>query len=155
MRSHLLALFQFTICITPGFSQNLRSFVLILHDQPLKVEETALYSLVKKWRTPEDVQEAIEMSELPDAHPLYSSESESVRFFKQQLDSQKPEARLLCWGEVKEKVGYFSFKLPEVVSTRFISLVATGVHSTYGDGDESVNVDIMKFIPHGAIVPCL
>ena len=40
------------------------------------------------------------------------------------------DLRLLCWGVSKEKMGYFS--LPKVVSTRFISLVATGVQSIIG-----------------------
>ena len=51
-------------------------------------------------------------------------------------------------GECKREIRFFSFSLPEVVSTRFISLVATRVHSSfYGDGKETVNVDLMRFIP--------
>lgn len=79
-------------------------------------------------------------------------------FFKQSYYKHKgkEEVKLLCWGMCKDEVGFVSFSLPEIVSTRFISLVATGVHSSYYvNGNEEVNVDIMKFIPHGVIVPCL
>ena len=159
MKSSLLALFKFTICTTWGFTQNLRSFVVVLHDFPLEVEKTELYNLVKSWRSPEDVQDATlkPSFELPEAFPLKETETESVQFFKQShyRDKPKEEARLLCWAKTKNKIGFFSFSLPEVVSTRFISLVATGVHSTYNDRRETVNVDLMKFIPHGALVPCL
>ena len=60
MKSHLLALSKFTICLAHGFTYNLRSFVVLLHDYPLKVEKTEIYSLLKKWRTPADVREGIE-----------------------------------------------------------------------------------------------
>ena len=78
-----------------------------------------------------------------------------ARFFKQSHYRDKPKegARLLCW--CKKRVGYLSFKLPEIVSTRFISLVATGVHSTFKEGREDLKVDITKFIPYGVSVPSL
>ena len=59
MRHHLLALFKFSICISLGFTQNLRTFVVVLHDFPIKVEESKLYALVKNWKCEEDVQQAI------------------------------------------------------------------------------------------------
>ena len=55
MKRHLLALFKFSICITKGFTQNLRTFVVVLHDFPIKVEESKLYGLVKNWKCEEDV----------------------------------------------------------------------------------------------------
>ena len=159
MKSRLLALFEFKICLTYDFNRNLRSFVVVLHDYPLKVEQTQLYSLVKKWISPEDVQEALAMHSmmcLPSARPLEETDSQMVRFFKQSYYRNKPkeEVKLLCWGMTKKQEGFFEFKLPEVVSTRFISLVATSVHSTKLDSRPD-NVDIRKFLPLGAIVPCL
>ena len=59
MKDSLLALSKLGICITQGFTQNVRSFVVVLHDIPLKVEQTLLYSFVKDWRTAEDVEQAI------------------------------------------------------------------------------------------------
>ena len=59
--------------------------------------------------------------------------------------------RLLCWGECKEQTGVFRFSLPEVVCTRFITLVGIGVHSRFNE----YNLDAKKFVPHGLIVPCL
>ena len=56
-------------------------------------------------------------------------------------------------GECRERIVFSSFSLPEVASTRFISLVSCRVHSY--NGNESVNVDVMKFIPYGEIVPVL
>ena len=70
MRFHLLVLFKFIICITQGFTQNLRSFVILIHDYPVKVEETELYSLVKKWRDPKDIEDAIGTDLIPPALPL-------------------------------------------------------------------------------------
>ena len=157
MKAKLLALTSFVICITSGFSQNLRSFVVLLHDFPLKVEKAQIYSTVKNWRSASDIEEDLNAPHsLPEAYPLEEKEGTSCRFFKQSRYKDKPkeEVRLLCWGKCHSSQGYFGFKLPEVVSTRFISLVCTGVYS-YSGGNESVNVDIMKFIPCGAIVPCL
>lgn len=155
MKSHLLALFKFTICLTGNASHNLESFVVLLHDHPILVETTELYSLVKKWKHNEDVQAAIDAQTdlLPDAYAFQETESEMVRFFKQTASKEKEEVRVLCWGKTKQKVGYFSFSLPEIVSTRLISLVATGVHSKEESETDCVNV--MKFIPHGAVVPIL
>ena len=159
LNSHFLALFKFTICLANSFPQNIRTFVILLHDFPLPVEETEIYSVVKKWRNPLDIQEALDSHSvsLPPAYPLELTSTEVVRFFRQSFYREKPkeEARLLCWGATKERVGFFSFKLPEVVSTRFISLVVTGVHSTFKTGNEAVSVDVMKFIPHGVVLPCL
>lgn len=46
-----MALHKFTICLADELTQNLRSFVVLLHDYPLKVEESDLFSVVKKWRS--------------------------------------------------------------------------------------------------------
>ena len=70
MRFHLLVLFKFTICTTRGFTQNLRTFVIVLHDYPVKVEESKLYSLVKKWRVPDNIEDAIGLDLIPPAFPL-------------------------------------------------------------------------------------
>ena len=55
VKCHLLTLCKFTLCQTKGFSQNICSFVVLLHDYPLKVEKTELYHFVKKWRSPDDL----------------------------------------------------------------------------------------------------
>ena len=72
MKEHLLALFKFTIGTAFQFTQNLRSLVVLLHDFPLKVEETKLYAEVKKWRSPSDVKKAIFTlsSSLPPVLPI-------------------------------------------------------------------------------------
>ena len=102
MQSHLLALSRFTIFHTDGLTQNLRTFVILLHDYPLKVENTELYNLVKTWRTPKDVKEALETHgfELPNAFPLHETDTVSAQFFKQSYYKTKPkeEVKLLCWG---------------------------------------------------------
>ena len=55
MKFHLLALFKFTICTNGSCDQNLRTFALIVHNSPLKVESTELYSLVKHWKASSDI----------------------------------------------------------------------------------------------------
>lgn len=59
MKSHLLALSKFTICTNNNCDQNLSTFVVLLHDFPLKPEKTALYGLVKKWKSSSDIEEAV------------------------------------------------------------------------------------------------
>ena len=119
----------------------------------LKVENTNLYSIVKKWKSQEDVSNALNSIGLPPAFPSEETKTKYVRFFQQTYYRGKPEekVRLLCWGECKTSVGSFSFVLPQIVCTRFITLVGTGVHT---NGTE-YNLDVKKFIPHGKIVPCL
>ena len=65
MKSRLLAVFNFTKCTTERFTHNLRCFVIVLHDYPLKVENTMLYNIVKRWRSSQDVEEAITLQLIP------------------------------------------------------------------------------------------
>ena len=55
MKNHLLALFKFSICLSRRCDQNLHSFVIVLHDLPIKIEETELYMITKKWRSIKNV----------------------------------------------------------------------------------------------------
>ena len=153
MYKYLLALSKFTICLDSGCTQNMRYFSVLLHDEPLKVENTNLYSIVKKWRSQEDVSNALNSIGLPPAFPSEETKTKYVRFFQQTYYRGKPEekVRLLCWGECKTSVGSFSFVLPQIVCTRFITLVGTGVHT---NGTE-YNLDVKKSIPHAQLVPCL
>ena len=45
---------------------------MVLHEEPLKVEETDLYEIVKKWKSAQDVEDGItyHMEHLPPAHSL-------------------------------------------------------------------------------------
>ena len=75
MKSSEVALFKFLICTTNDCTQNLRFFVLVLHDLPLKVEKTELYRQVKKWRNVYDINKAVSNLKkyLPSAFPVKES----------------------------------------------------------------------------------
>ena len=72
MKGSLLALSKFTICLNRSCDQNLRYFSVVLHDEPLKVETTHLYQLVKKWKSIEDVTTTVNSPSiaLPPALPV-------------------------------------------------------------------------------------
>ena len=116
MQSSLLALFKFTICSDYRCSQNLHTFAVVLHNLPLKVEKTELFSLVKRWKSLADVEAMIQTPSisLPPALPPEEAKTTSVRFFSQSYYKSKGEekGRLLCWGECKQSRGAFSFVLP-------------------------------------------
>ena len=107
------------------------------------------------WRSHQDVEDSLNTPSigLPPAFLPEETKTTSVRFFRQSYyrDKSEEKVRLLCWGVCKLSVGSFSFSLPQVASTRFITLVGTGVHT----GGKEYNLDVKKFIPHGRIVPCL
>ena len=122
MKSSLLVLFEFKICLTYDFTWNLHSFAVVLHNYPLKVEQTQLYSLVKKWISPEDVQEALALHSMIHSLGFIPFKRLTPKWFDSSSNlitgTSQGRGKLLCWGKTKKRVGLFSFKLPEVVSSR-------------------------------------
>lgn len=92
-----------------------------------------MYRVVSKWKRVYQVKKSIDNQSvtLPPSYAFKETKTTSVQFFKQSYYRDHPEEdlRLLCLGECKERMGFFSFILPEVVSTRFISIICTSVHS--------------------------
>ena len=99
MKSLLLALFKFTICLTSEFTQNLKSFVVVFHDFPLKVEETSLYTWLMLWRSVTDGRETIENCTYKFQIPLLRLSQRSTS----NSSTTKPKEELRLLERVQEK----------------------------------------------------